>query len=198
MRLAQTATGERQEASPAALGTCPACLKPVRPKCGPIVTWHWAHHANDCDPWAEPETQWHLQWKRHGFQSEVVMRQGAECHRADVVTPTGLVIELQSGYLDLPAITARERFYRRMVWLYRVHWQERVHLGARGFWWKHGSKAMAQSARPIYWDLGDEIWQVSLGLVDYDTRVVGRIRTRIPPTHFAHWIHGGRDSEARP
>ncbi len=209
MWLARTATGP-QPASKGAAGACPACEEPVIPKCGPIVSWHWAHRVNDCDPWAEPESAWHLRWKARGYRSEVVMRKDGQCHRADIVTPTGLVIELQSHYLDLPAIEARERFYGRMVWLYRADWEDRLHFGQKGFWWKHGSKAMAQSRRPIFWDLGDLIWRVSLGLVEVEhdefaTRVLGRVRSTIPRDRFEKWIGGAwgqrrlfRDRPPRP
>lgn len=189
MRLARTPDG-LVEAQRGAAGECPACAQPVRPKCGPIVTWHWAHHANDCDPWSEPETAWHLAWKRTATRSEVVMRRDGQCHRADLLTATGIVVELQSDYLALDAIAARERFYGRMVWLYRATWTERLHFGARGFWWKHGSKSMARSDRPIFWDLDGEIWRVSLGLVQGDSRVVGRIRRAIEPATFQRWIRG--------
>jgi hypothetical protein len=173
--------------------------EPVIPKCGPIVTWHWAHTVCDCDPWTEPETEWHLQWKRLAFESEVVFRRDGQCHRADIRTATGVVVELQHAYLDLPSIQARERFYDRMVWLYRVTWEDRLHFGRRGFWWKHGSKAMALSARTLFWDVeGPEIWKVSLGLVENElgnTRVLGRIVTVIARPRFEHWIAGSMTRE---
>ena len=190
MRFARTADGLLKRS--AAPRRAPACAQPVRPKCGPIVTWHWAHHANDCDPWSEPETAWHLAWKRTAARSEVVMRRDGQCHRADLLTATSIVVELQSRYLALDAIAAREQFYGRMVWLYRATWTDRLHFGSRGFWWKHGAKSMASSTRPVFWDLEDEgeIWRVSLGLNRAGTRVLGRVLNVIDPDRFRRWIQG--------
>ena len=145
------------------------------PKCGPIVCWHWAHRVLDCDPWSEPETTWHRTWKHHGYETEVVLRHGDEVHRADIVTITGLVIELQSGYLSADAIAARERFYGRMWWLYHATWTDRLHFGRYGFWWKHGAKSMARHERPVHWDLGDEVWLVSVGLSESGSCVLGKV-----------------------
>src|SRR5215475_4669527 len=52
-------------ATPGTRAACPTCRAPTLAKCGEIVTWHWAHPAaRECDPWAEHETAWHLDWKR--------------------------------------------------------------------------------------------------------------------------------------
>jgi competence protein CoiA len=93
MMYADTPAG-KAEASPGLEGTCPSCGHRCRPKCGQLVTWHWAHHARaDCDPWAEPLTEWHLGWQRAvpPERREVVMRP----HRADIVTASGGVVEVQ-------------------------------------------------------------------------------------------------------
>lgn len=154
------------EATKGARSTCPACHGDILAKCGQIVAHHWAHLATDCDPWGEPETNWHLGWKRHlrdNFEAkvEVVMAP----HRADVVLPTGEVIELQSSYLSVEEIAAREAFYGNMRWLYRCTWRKRLQFGRKGFWWKHGSKSMTHHQRPVWWDMGEELWKVRLSLV---------------------------------
>lgn len=114
---ADTAAG-RAEASPGLAGTCPSCGHPCRPKCGKINIWHWAHHARaDCDPWAEPLTEWHLSWQRAvpPERREVVM--GA--HRADIVTASGGVVEIQHSAISPDVIAAREEFYGpRMAWIF--------------------------------------------------------------------------------
>ena len=155
------------EATPRARSLCPSCGGALIAKCGRVVTWHWAHEAADCDPWSEPESAWHIGWKRHfaarGARIEVVMGP----HRADVVTASGHIIELQAGYLSVDEIAEREAFYgEALTWLYRCHWTERLHFGPRGFWWKHGAKAMTTHRRPVFWDLGDELVRVSLNLVE--------------------------------
>ena len=188
MLLALTADGlaRARRALPA---TCPTCQARMIPKCGPIVSAHWAHEANDCDPWSEPETAWHLNWKQLAARSEVVITRGTERHRADLITADGTIVELQSRFLDVREIRAREAFYGpRLIWLYRMTWEDRLHFGARGgFWWKHGAKSMAASVRQLYWDCGDAIWGVRLGLVRAGSRVVGR-HCVIDPRRFRDWI----------
>jgi hypothetical protein len=56
--------GIRQEATAGARGLCPGCSSSVIPKCGEIRLRHWAHLSTMvCDPWREPETEWHRGWK---------------------------------------------------------------------------------------------------------------------------------------
>ncbi len=108
----------RAEASPGLKGTCPSCGHPCRPKCGKIVIWHWAHHARaDCDPWSEPITEWHLGWQRAvpPERREVVIGS----HRADIVTASGGVVEIQHSPVSVDMITEREEFYgERMAWIF--------------------------------------------------------------------------------
>ncbi len=117
MMYADTASG-RAEAAPGLAGTCPSCGHPCRPKCGKIVIWHWAHHARgDCDPWSEPMTEWHLGWQRAvpPERREVVMGP----HRADIVTASGGVVEIQHSPIPVDMIGEREEFYgERMAWIF--------------------------------------------------------------------------------
>jgi len=83
-------------ATPGARSTCPGCGGELVAKCGRIVTWHWAHLAADCDPWSEPESEWHRRWKfwflsHPGVRVEVPMAE----HRADVVLADGRIVELR-------------------------------------------------------------------------------------------------------
>lgn len=53
--------------------------------------WHWAHKGRlPCDPWWEPETEWHRMWKDYfpSQNQEVVHFDAAtgEKHVADVKT----------------------------------------------------------------------------------------------------------------
>ncbi len=156
MLYADTPRG-RAEAEPGLPGTCPQCATPMVPKCGDIVSWHWAHTTTEnCDPWSTGEGEWHRIWKRRlevrcGARSEVVLTRHGQTHRADSMMPNGLVVEYQTNYLNLPDIEARERFYGSMLWIYRGHhaW-ERIHFGRRGFWWKHGPKSLTRHNRPIF------------------------------------------------
>lgn len=156
----------RDRATPGSRSSCPSCGGPVVAKCGRLVAWHWSHLSTDCDPWSEPESQWHLGWKDHfeslGAQTEVRMPP----HRADIIDTNGRIIELQSSYLGSEDIAARELFYGpSLTWLYRCHWGDRLQFGRRGFWWKHGSKAMATHRRPVWWHVDDELWRVDVSAV---------------------------------
>lgn len=86
MLYARDELGQLIEASKGATAYCPGCGSRVRPKCGSIVTHHWAHiSGGDCDIWSEPESAWHKRWKEHFPMHcrEVVMGANNE-HRADV------------------------------------------------------------------------------------------------------------------
>jgi hypothetical protein len=82
---------------------------------------HWAHAGRrDCDPWWENETPWHREWKAlypEGCREVSHLAPDGEIHRADVKTPTGIVIEFQhSGMTDAERL-ARESFYGNLVWV---------------------------------------------------------------------------------
>lgn len=106
--------GRRQLAAPGAIGVCPSCGARLIAKCGRVYAWHWAHEAADCDPWSEPEGEWHRGWKQlfPAEWREVVI----DPHRADLRVPGG-VIELQHSSISAGEIEERERFYGRMVWV---------------------------------------------------------------------------------
>lgn len=96
--------------------TCPLCAGPVVAKCGEVNVWHWAHRTADCDPWAEPMSQWHLSWQELAPKErrEVVIGN----HRADIVTPRGVVVEIQRSHLSTDLIAEREAHYGSMVWIF--------------------------------------------------------------------------------
>jgi len=156
MLYADTRHG-RIEAEPGLQGTCPQCGTPMVAKCGDIVSWHWAHTTTEnCDPWSDGEGEWHRGWKRRlevrcGARSETVLTRHGETHRADSMLPNGLVVEYQTNYLNLPDIEARERFYGKMLWIYRCEYAwPRIHFTKKGFWWKHGPKSLTRHNRPIF------------------------------------------------
>lgn len=195
MLLALDPDGQRVPAHPRQRDTgcvCPLCKGAVVAHCGPIVRWHWAHTATDCDSWTEPETSWHLSWKARFVRDwqatiEVSVERAGKAHRADVITPRGVVVELQSGYLSAMEILARELFWpsqdRRLMWIYRADpFMERIHFGERGFWWKQGSKAMATHRWPVWWHVEDELWRVSLNQkpTNAGQRILGRVLRRLP------------------
>ena len=120
MIFANDINGERIEAEPKAIAFCPSCEEKLQAKCGPLKVWHWSHIRKvDCDPWYEPETEWHLSWKRlFGTENcEVVMPP----HRADILGNFDVVIELQHSSISIDEIKERERFYKKMIWLVDAH-----------------------------------------------------------------------------
>lgn len=98
----------RTEAKPGLKGVCPTCGATMVAKCGPRIMHHWAHAVQrDCDPWWENETRWHRDWKNlfpQECREQTRTAADGEIHRADIITPTGIVIEVQHS-----AITDAER-----------------------------------------------------------------------------------------
>lgn len=184
--IADDGDGSRIEAYPGAAGWCPGCRERLIPRCGTINAWHWSHHASDCDPWYEPESEWHLAWKRLvGLRHCEVVR-GA--HRADIVSPGGVVIELQHSAIDIDEAWEREQFYGRMVWLFdaRSFFQNvgvRRKEGETGrsyyrtFRWKHPRRTQTLLRRPLYWDTG-EGWLFE----------VRKVYPNIPCGGWGYWI----------
>lgn len=163
---------------------CPICGEKLIPKCGRIVTHHWSHRGEDCDSWREPETEWHRYWKGLVPEdcAEVTIEKNGQKHRADIVTPDGVVIELQHSSLGVEMIERREAFYERMIWLFDVrdccpaprylpeyfngeepvNWSSiRLRLrrhkkGYHTFRWLHPRKSIAYTTAEAYLDVGQE------------------------------------------
>jgi hypothetical protein len=138
------------------------------PKCGEIVTWHFAHEiAEDCDPWSDGETEWHRQWKCVVplERREVVIKP----HRADMVSADDVVVELQHSSISPVEIRDRERFYRRMCWLFDTrepYDEDRLQIRIpratddptyRTFRWKHPRLSVACANAPVLLDLGEAL-----------------------------------------
>lgn len=99
---------------------CPLCEGTLIGKCGDIYVWHWQHHQDrHCDPWTEPETDWHREWKAKFPEDwqEVIIENEGEKHIADIKTPHGIVIEFQNSSISTTTIRVREDFYENMIWV---------------------------------------------------------------------------------
>ncbi len=172
MKWASTAAG-RQTATPKAQGACPVCGGDVLAKCGTTNVWHWAHRAADCDPWSEPETEWHREWKSNFPPEcqEVVIGN----HRADVCVG-GVVVEFQHSPISAEEIREREAFYGNMMWVvdasaFGLNLDLRRKLGTalsdtyRTFRWKWPRRSWGAAFRPLYLDFGagltTETWSQS-------------------------------------
>src|SRR5690606_11336812 len=99
--------GARIQATPGTLGaTCPTCAAPVVAKCGRVNVWHWAHQSGvECDTWAEPVSQWHLDWQASVPEGRREVTIGR--HRADILTATGTVVEVQRSNISVEEIAER-------------------------------------------------------------------------------------------
>jgi competence protein CoiA len=156
--------GQRVTAEPKLPGHCPNCGGAVIAKCGPINAWHWAHKAADCDTWAERFTQWHADWQELFPPDSREITIGN--HRADVRSPTGLVIEFQHSALSADEIRERENHYGRMLWVFDAVYADetdRLDLRAKrgrdgseywSFRWKHPRRSILACRRPVFLDLG--------------------------------------------
>lgn len=155
MMIASTDGGRGIRATPNTRASCPECGQRVIAKCGPILTWHWAHWSlGDCSN--QGETEWHREWKAWAYENGCqIEHKIVEGFRADVVTPNGRVVELQSK--ALPVETTREResaYLGRLTWLIKVE-EDRIvfgkHLnnGGRGFRWKNGPKRLSFCKAPL-------------------------------------------------
>ncbi|WP_299187579.1 competence protein CoiA family protein [uncultured Aquimarina sp.] len=112
----------KTEAIKGAKGTCPSCGSELIPKCGPFKINHWAHKGRrKCDQWWENETQWHRSWKNNypieWQEISLPDKISGERHIADVRTDDGFVIEFQHSFINPEERTAREKFYKKMVWV---------------------------------------------------------------------------------
>ena len=113
--------GRKSEACRGIRGECPLCGHPTVAKCGPRVMHHWAHASRrNCDPWWENETDWHREWKEL-FPKECRevshTAPNGEIHRADIKTPTGIIIEIQHSAMTDEERESRESFYQNLVWI---------------------------------------------------------------------------------
>lgn len=111
----------RQEASPSLVGECVGCGSPVIARCGEVRIHHWAHKGRvRCDPWWEPETEWHRAWKNQfpsAWQEVVHHAETGEKHVADVSTDGGWILEFQHSRISREERDSREKFYRRLIWV---------------------------------------------------------------------------------
>lgn len=169
MKYALLADGSRSQAMKGASAFCPLCRGAVRAKCGRIKVHHWAHIlGSDCDPWAEPESDWHRDWKGVFPAERVEVAFGP--HRADILAWDGTVIELQNSAISPDEIEERERFYRRMIWVINgAKFSDRLfitkHRGKKEvtFRWKNFQPRWLFARKPIFIDLLDRRLSQLLG-----------------------------------
>ena len=99
---------------------CPICKQPVYARCGEERIAHWSHKSLiDCDPWQEPETLWHRDWKnRFGDMQEQMHERDGTRHMADIKTPDGTIVEFRHGYINAEGQRTRQAFFgETMFWV---------------------------------------------------------------------------------
>ena len=149
---------------------CGCCGGPVIAKCGEIVSWHWSHlSGRDCDLWAEPITEWHVNWQdilevEEGANVEVPIEKNGYVHRADAMLENGTIVELQHSTISPAEIREREFYYGlKMIWIFdikdafdneRFELRKKLSDGKRTFRWKHPKTSIAFATRRVYLDLG--------------------------------------------
>lgn len=147
MIYAQNEHQDKIEASPNAEGFCPGCGEKLVARCGELKIWHWSHQSKrDCDDWYEPETEWHLGWKRlFGKENcEIVIPP----HRADIFGNRDVVIELQHSAISVEEIRKREEFYGKMFWIVDAH------PFAENLFFQKNTRKEVRANGEIAWDRG--------------------------------------------
>ena len=99
---------------------CPRCLQPVYARCGEKRISHWAHRSViDCDPWSEPETQWHRDWKNlFGDMQEQLYDKNGIKHLVDVKLPDETIIEFRRGGINETGKNTRAAvFGKQLLWV---------------------------------------------------------------------------------
>ena len=182
-------------------------------KCGPRVVHHWAHASRrNCDPWWENETDWHREWKNR-FPAECRERShtapNGEIHRADIKTPTGIVIEVQHSTMTDEERESRESFYKNLLWILDgKSFQKNFHIGCMlpdpsaewvrdVVWNQHARSAYQRSANHIQ-DCIPSFWRISDLAKKYPGLTKMNIRERLP-AHTMVLFHSDREvaAEAR-
>ncbi len=169
---------DRNRMSPEPKNTsfCECCNGKIIAKCGKVNIWHWAHESKeDCDPWYEPITEWHLGWQScvPVEMREIFMKNEREKHRADIKLPNGIIVEIQHSGLDEETICEREDFYGNMIWILdgtnlfsKMNRYEKVSkYGNEYVSWYYSYRAkqwVEHFTKQMYLDFGDKILRVNI------------------------------------
>lgn len=146
-------------------------------KCGQRIMHHWAHAGRrNCDPWWENETAWHREWKNFFPEDCREISHTAsdgEIHRADIKTPTGIIIEVQHSSMTDAERLSRESFYGNLVWVidgrgFRKNFDifhmlpDPTSQVAQDLVWFRASRKLRGAAHGIFWRLSENPEGVSV------------------------------------
>lgn len=188
--------GDRRQAFAGTRGKCPICGALVIGKCGPRIRHHWAHAGRrHCDPWWENETDWHREWKNLFPEDcrEICHRApDGEIHRADIRTPTGIIIEVQHSAMTDQERQSREAFYGNLVWVidgkgFRSNFDiyhllpDPASALAQDIVWAKASRPMRGAANGLF-------FRVSEARLDYPNEDITKETLRFGQIHSIHEI----------
>ena len=154
-------TVQKSKHYPASWERCELCGANVRAKMRTHpCRRHWAHlSSEDCDPWSEGLTEWHLSWQIIVNNRFVEVPIGP--HRANVVGNGGKIIELQHSPIRPEDIEAREAFYDDMIWLFDATSRFGGIQSGELFFFSFGStRHVNVCTRPLFLDFADFVVQV--------------------------------------
>lgn len=121
MRFAIVGDNKHQKPTKGARGICPLCGETLVARCGNIRIHHWAHPSDSQCPYKENKGEWHIDWQNEFLEEwqEILLIDPVtkEKNIADIQTPTGFVLEFQHSHIKDEEKTARENFYKNMVWV---------------------------------------------------------------------------------
>jgi len=131
------------------IAVCPDCGEEVKGKSGLIITTpYFSHKPNcDCDTKYEGISQWHLDWQDSvnpqmlGISVEVSIKCDGYKKRADIVTPTKTIWEVQKSPISHEECNLREKSYGNMGWIIHKDLVKKTWtFGTREFDKKHTTK----------------------------------------------------------
>ncbi len=121
MKFAIVGTNKHQKPTKGAKGICPLCGETVLAKCGNIKSHYWSHLSDSKCAYKENKGEWHIDWQNKfpdDWQEVLLVDPSTnEKNIADIQTPTGFVLEFQHSHIKDEEKTARENFYKNMVWV---------------------------------------------------------------------------------
>lgn len=138
---------------------CPFCKTTVIACTGEIKNKYWRHEKNaprNCIAAKyENEGAWHSTWKRmFGAEfAEVYQTIGNQSRKADVKLTNGLVIEIQHSPIDTREIQARERFHKKMVWIFDAtgpYAAGRIKFENDYFFWEQPRLSITKCNCPVF------------------------------------------------
>ena len=144
-------------------GKCPFCGMTVIACTGEIKNWYWRHETqakSDClASTYENEGAWHNTWK-HLFGkefSEIYCSNLNEKRIADVKLQNGLVIEIQHSNISTDIIRSRERFHKKLIWVFDASGAEadgRLRVEENFYHWIQPRLSLTSCTCPIFLDVG--------------------------------------------